>query len=160
MKLNTSFKAPAPESTPRVPVAALGVAQVSKPAVSPISKSAGRPAFRGASGFGNPRHSRLGSLRYVSVAASSERGSVSRSASAPKGRKVNSRGCQPTVIHANATRPRRGRTIPCPTIGSTLSGSGMISGTCPVGWHPRLFTLNPFGIPTLAETRRHCIFFT
>src|SRR5581483_4657439 len=46
------------------------VAQVSKPAVSPISKSAARRSLgerrkvRLASGFGNPRHSRLGSLRY------------------------------------------------------------------------------------------------
>jgi len=40
------------------------VAQVSKPAVSPISKSAGLSNCRGASGFRNPRHSRLGSLRY------------------------------------------------------------------------------------------------
>ena len=40
------------------------VAQVSKPAVSPTSKSAGtRRCTR--SGFGNPRHSRLGSLRYA-----------------------------------------------------------------------------------------------
>jgi cysteine desulfurase len=38
------------------------VAQVSKPAVSPTSKSA--PCIV-ASGFGNPRHSRLGSLRSV-----------------------------------------------------------------------------------------------
>jgi hypothetical protein len=38
------------------------VAQVSKPAVSPTSKSA--PCIA-ASGFGNPRHSRLGSLRYA-----------------------------------------------------------------------------------------------
>ena len=75
----THPEAPTAERAPRVPVVALGVAQVSKPAVSPISKSAGRPAFRGASGFGNPRHSRLGSLRYVSVAASPERGSVSES---------------------------------------------------------------------------------
>jgi hypothetical protein len=37
------------------------VAQVSKPAVSPTSKSASDIA---AGGFGNPRHSRLGSLRY------------------------------------------------------------------------------------------------
>ena len=56
------------------------VAQVSKPAVSPISKSAGAAGFRGraasrggaddrtASGFGNPRYSRLGSLRYAGSA--------------------------------------------------------------------------------------------
>jgi hypothetical protein len=46
------------------------VAQVFQPAVSPISKSAGRWSFLSASGwrasrgFGNPRHGRLGSLRY------------------------------------------------------------------------------------------------
>ena len=56
------------------------VAQVSKPAVSPISKSAGgegvgtrrffrnAAAGRTASGFGNPRYSRLGSLRYKASA--------------------------------------------------------------------------------------------
>src|SRR5581483_5041407 len=49
------------------------VAQVSKPAVSPISKSAARRSLgerrkvRPASGFGNPRYSRLGSLRYVAA---------------------------------------------------------------------------------------------
>ena len=59
----------------RAPFAASRVAQVSQPAVSPISKSAGRPAFRPARGFGNPRHSRLGSPRYGHGAASSERGS-------------------------------------------------------------------------------------
>ena len=53
------------------------VAQVSKPAVSPISKSAGAVVFGAraacldvaggwtARGFGNPRYSRLGSLRYT-----------------------------------------------------------------------------------------------
>jgi hypothetical protein len=47
------------------------VAQVSKPAVSPISKSAGLriiqlPVCRTTScGFGNPRHSRFGNLRYT-----------------------------------------------------------------------------------------------
>jgi hypothetical protein len=40
------------------------VAQVSKPAVSPTSKSAGTRRCT-SSGFGNPRYSRLGSLRYV-----------------------------------------------------------------------------------------------
>ena len=45
------------------------VAQVSKPAVSPISKSAGRYQFERVGlarvcGFGNPRYSRLGSLRH------------------------------------------------------------------------------------------------
>jgi ribosomal protein L44E len=40
------------------------VAQTSKSAVSPISKSARREA-RTVGGFGNPRHSRLGSLRYA-----------------------------------------------------------------------------------------------
>lgn len=82
----------------------------------------------------------------VPVAASSERGSASRSASAPEGQNVNSRGCKPTVIRAIASRPRRGRTISRPTICSTLSGSGKISETCSVGLHPQLFTLNPFGI--------------
>ncbi len=60
--------------TPAVPVA-----QVSKPAVSPISKSARAAAFRAGaagrgvagsratSGFGNPRYSRLGSLRYAAA---------------------------------------------------------------------------------------------
>ena len=41
------------------------VAQASKPAVSPTSKSAGRRLRRCVSGFGNPRYSRLGSLRYA-----------------------------------------------------------------------------------------------
>ena len=53
------------------------VAQVSKPAVSPISKSAGGEGVgwlglfrstaggRTISGFGNPQYSRLGSLRYA-----------------------------------------------------------------------------------------------
>ena len=40
------------------------VAQVSKPAVSPTSKSAGRQPRRARGGFRNPRYSRLGSLRY------------------------------------------------------------------------------------------------
>jgi len=39
------------------------VAQVSKPAVSPISKSAGVSVFNGRR-FRNLRYSRLGSLRY------------------------------------------------------------------------------------------------
>ncbi len=65
---------------------------------------------------------------------------------APEGQNTNSRGCQPTVNRKNTTRPRRGRTIHRTTICSTLSGSGKISGTCSVGWHPRLFTLNPVGI--------------
>jgi len=64
----------------------------------------------------------------------------------PEASNMNSRGCQPTVIHAIATRPRRGRTIHRATICSTLAGSGIISGTCSVGLHPRLFTLHPFGI--------------
>ncbi|MEK7706423.1 MAG: hypothetical protein AAB380_00300, partial [Verrucomicrobiota bacterium] len=42
------------------------VAQVSKPAVSPTSKSAGAGASV-ACGFGNPRYSRLGSLRYITA---------------------------------------------------------------------------------------------
>ena len=58
------------------------VAQVSKPAVSPISKSAGAAGFRArakrrsvvggrtARGFGNPRYSRLGSLRYTAAVRS------------------------------------------------------------------------------------------
>jgi DNA-binding NarL/FixJ family response regulator len=41
------------------------VAQVSKPAVSPTSQSARRTPTRVARRFGNLRHSRLGSLRYV-----------------------------------------------------------------------------------------------
>ena len=45
-------------------VGAAFVAQVSKPAVSPTSKSAGVTWIR-ARGFGNPRHRRLGSLRHV-----------------------------------------------------------------------------------------------
>jgi prepilin-type N-terminal cleavage/methylation domain-containing protein len=40
------------------------VAQVSKPAVSPISKSAGHRNFSGGDGFRNPRHSRLGNPHY------------------------------------------------------------------------------------------------
>jgi hypothetical protein len=82
----------------------------------------------------------------VPVAASSERGSASRSASAPKWRNMNSRGCQPTVTGSLTSRPRRGRTIHRATVCSTLAGSGKISWTCSVGWHPRLFTLHPFGI--------------
>ena len=39
------------------------VAQVSKPAVSPTSKSAGL-SDRTARGFGNPRYGRFGNLRY------------------------------------------------------------------------------------------------
>jgi polygalacturonase len=39
------------------------VAQVSKPAVSPISKSAGCRNYSGAGGYNNPRYSRLRSLR-------------------------------------------------------------------------------------------------
>jgi hypothetical protein len=41
------------------------VAQASKPAVSPTSKSAGCRMGRSVGGFGNPRYSRLGSLRYA-----------------------------------------------------------------------------------------------
>ena len=44
------------------------VAQVSKPAVPPTSKSA-RAGFPGARRLGNPRHSRLGSLRYSGLFA-------------------------------------------------------------------------------------------
>jgi hypothetical protein len=40
------------------------VAQTSKPAVSPTSKSAACRVARRSGGFGNPRYSRLGSLRY------------------------------------------------------------------------------------------------
>jgi len=40
------------------------VAQASKPAVSPTSKSAACRVARASGGFGNPRYSRLGSLRY------------------------------------------------------------------------------------------------
>jgi len=40
------------------------VAQASKPAVSPTSKSAGCPPAPAPGGFGNPRYSRPGSLRY------------------------------------------------------------------------------------------------
>ena len=40
------------------------VAQVSQPAVSPTSKSAGCRNGQAPCGFGNPRYSRLGSLRY------------------------------------------------------------------------------------------------
>jgi len=40
------------------------VAQASKPAVSPTSKSAGCSPPRPPGGFGNPRYNRLGSLRY------------------------------------------------------------------------------------------------
>jgi len=56
---------------PSVEHRANDIAQVSKPAVSPISKSAGRPNIpsalsrRASGGFGNPRYSRLGSLRYA-----------------------------------------------------------------------------------------------
>jgi hypothetical protein len=64
----------------------------------------------------------------------------------PEASNMNSRGCQPTVNRKHASRPRRGRTIHRATICSTLSGSGKISGTWSVGWHPRLFTLHPFGI--------------
>ena len=42
----------------------IGVAQVSKPAVSPISKSAGRRTRGDVRRFRNLRYSRLGSLRY------------------------------------------------------------------------------------------------
>jgi len=44
---------------------AFKVAQVSKPAVSPTSKSAELQTVRATRGFGNPRYSRLGSLRYI-----------------------------------------------------------------------------------------------
>ena len=64
----------------------------------------------------------------------------------PEASNMNSRGCQPMVAYASASRPRRGRTIPHATIGSTLPGSEKISGSRSVGLHPRLFTLNPFGI--------------
>jgi len=40
------------------------VAQASKPAVSPASKSAACRVARTSGGFGNPRYGRLGSLRY------------------------------------------------------------------------------------------------
>src|ERR1017187_6649580 len=40
------------------------VAQVSQPAVSPTSMSAGCGKLWPRGGFGNPRYSRLGSLRY------------------------------------------------------------------------------------------------
>lgn len=44
------------------------VAQAAKPAVSPTAKSAGCPTVFGARRFGNLRHGRLGSLRYVAKA--------------------------------------------------------------------------------------------
>ena len=44
-----------------------GVAQVSKPAVSPISQSAGRRIDRSARRFRNLRSSRLGGLRYFEI---------------------------------------------------------------------------------------------
>jgi hypothetical protein len=44
------------------------VAQVSKPAVSPIYNRQ-RVQRLGAGGFGNPRYSRLGSLRYCDCGA-------------------------------------------------------------------------------------------
>ena len=71
-------KAPLERSRERAQPRTALVAQVSKPAVSPISKSAGAAEFRARAtnwsvsagrtrrGFGNPRHSRLGSLRYRS----------------------------------------------------------------------------------------------
>ena len=63
------------------------VVQVSKPAVSPISKSADRRKKQSARGFGNPRYSRFGNLRYYSSVkcpdgydgARLDRGTVSRS---------------------------------------------------------------------------------
>src|SRR5947209_5365262 len=54
----------------RTPGSASCVAQVSKPAVSPTSKSAGRGipgwAMIAIRRFGNPRHGRFGNLRYDS----------------------------------------------------------------------------------------------
>jgi hypothetical protein len=46
------------------PIERRPVAQASKPAVSPTSKSAACRVARASGGFGNPRYSRLGSLRY------------------------------------------------------------------------------------------------
>jgi hypothetical protein len=69
-----------------------------------------------------------------------------RAPQTPEASNMNSRGCKPTVNRNNAARTQRGRTIPRATICSTLSGSRKISGSCSVGLHPRLFTLNPVGI--------------
>ena len=76
-KGNPALKGRAIDGAARGHPRPIPVAQVSKPAVSPISKSAAAAEFwtlaasrgvavsRAASGFGNPRYSRLGSLRYA-----------------------------------------------------------------------------------------------
>ncbi len=68
---------------------------------------------------------------------------------------VNSRGWQPTVIRLRGPRPRRGRTG-C-TTADTFNPCGVatVFQCGAVGHHPRLFTLNPSGIPARDLEQTH-----
>jgi hypothetical protein len=155
----THPEAPAAERAPRVPVAASSER-------GSVSRSTSARPFRFQSAAGHRPALRSGaraSARFTvrTPVASKTNSTVTniralkrrerRAPLTPEVSNMNSRGCQPTENHKNAARPRRGRTIHRSTIGLTLSGSGKISGTCSVGSHPRLFTLNPFGIRTRTQ---------
>ena len=160
--MSTHPEAPAAERAPRVPVAASserGSVSRSVSAHRELPEFARSPRFQSAAGHRPAlRSGARASARFTArtpVAAKTNSNVTNiralkrrerRAPLTPEASNMNSRGCQPTVNRKNAPRPRRGRTIPYVTICSTLSGSGKISGTCSVGLHPRLFTLNPFGI--------------
>jgi hypothetical protein len=155
-------EAPAAERAPRVPVAASserGSASRSASAQRELPEFARLPRVQSAAGHRPAlRSGARASARFTAqTPVASKSNSIvtniralkrreRRAPQTPEASKMNSHGCKPTVNPAMKTRPRRGRTIYRATICSTLSGSGKISGTCSVGLHPRLFTLNPFGI--------------
>jgi hypothetical protein len=152
----THPEAPAAECAPRVPVAASserGSVSRSTSAHQELPEFASSPRLQSAAGHRPAlRSGARASARFTAriPVASKTNSTVTniralkrrerRAPLTPEASNTNSRGCQPTVNRAIASRPRRGRTIPHATIGSTLSGSWKISGTCSVGLHPRLFT--------------------
>lgn len=98
----------------------------------------------------------------VPVAASSERGSVSRSVSTPAGRNMNSRGCQPTVNRKMRPDPKGVAPSHEQHLIRPLQGRERFSETRSAGCHPRLSTLNPSGIhrPALRSGARASARFT
>ena len=76
-------------------------------------------------------------------------------ASAPQGLNMNSRGSQTHGTRRHQSRPSKGSNIHF--IGAEFDPFGV--GTYPrstVGWHPRLFTLGPFGAGSTRWRTKRC----
>ncbi len=91
------FKRDLQETNSRIRAVDKVVAQVSKPAVSPISNRQGvgmssAPGLRTACGFGNPRYSRFGNLRYAGApGAQARRATMSMAPTREFGRQMDRR---------------------------------------------------------------------